>query len=322
MLQEWIRIADELMEKHLWGDSVHRYRSRNLHFIKNTSTTSTDNYLSAFDFNSSSFVKSSASANLMACWNTIADSGRLMDSVVSPILQHDDMYSYNCAPYPISSSTCNAKGNGEKMNNETIRIEPLMNYLISMGLKHNQASYVGDYISRSTVKMMCSNHDINGTCTDLSSANVYTYPLQSLNMSGCDRSSTISRAVLYNILTPDKPFSYDPSPPMGNSWVIVLIVAEIMVAFGVGLSCFLLSFNLMRKLQKDAEEENLLRLAREQNARAESDDYEPLLGGDEIEREVNMENEEPFPVLLWRFIRHINPFKARGNLELDVPEET
>ncbi len=322
MLQEWIRIADELMEKHLWDDSVHRYRSRNLHFIKNTSATSTDDdYPYTFDFNSSSFVNSSASANLMACWNTMEDSSRMMDSIVSPILQHDDIYSYNCAPYPISSSACNAKDNADTVNNETIRIEPLMNYLISMGLKHNKASYVGDYISMSTIKMMCSDHDDNGTCTNVSSANVYTYPLQPLNISACDNSSTVSRAVLYNILTPDKPFSYVPSPPMRNSWVIVLIVAEIMVAFGVELSCFLLSFNLMQKLKNDAEEENLLRLAREQNARIGSDDYEPLVGGDEIEQGVNMANEEPFPVLLWRFIKHVNPFKARNNLEVEVPEE-
>jgi hypothetical protein len=60
------------------------------------------------------------------------------------------------------------------------------------------------------------------------------------------------------MMVPDKPFSYKPTPPIKNSWVIVLVVAEIIMAFSIGLSCLILSLHLMRRLNNDADQDALL----------------------------------------------------------------
>jgi len=314
LINAWIEKSDGLMHRYLWDETHKRYSSRNIHFVTN-GTASIESKPALFRSQESRFVKSLASTNLMAGWSNIPDTSHFMESIISPILAHDGSYNFNCnSPYPLTSWACDDT-NDNSGTNQTILIDPLINYYVSLGLIHNGEQGVGGFIQQETLKLMCSDHDNDAVCTNLSFANSFAYPLYSNNWTQCDLRSTTSAALLYDLLTPDKSHRYIPTPPMKNSWVIVLVVAEIVVAFSVGLSCLLLSLNLMKKL---AEEEHADRLAREQNQRSLVDDeevvnmlereggqYEPLHN---FQQEGDIGSHLP-NTMLWNILQYMNPFK-------------
>ena len=344
MIKGWIDLTDGLMEQQLFeseSSGAGRYVSRSLIFAKNDTivgnvTTST------FDYNGSVSMESHSSGNLMAGWN-ILNTSRFMSSVVDPLLNRDGDFTFNCGAYPIWSWACSSNaGTRNTVNSASAAaaaqssIHPLMNYWISIGLLRNGAAGVGKFVQQSTLQLMCLQPDDDdalnnlspesySSCDNLTFASIYNaqsgvpFP----NSTQCDMTSTTSAALAYNLLIQDAPFSYKPAPPMQNGWVIVLILAEIMIAFSVGLSCFLLSLNLLRRLKNDADEDALLQLAREENEHENENEerrddlqlgdgdngdssrqeYFRLIGGEDVDG-------DPFPVLVWKFVQHVNPFQS------------
>ena len=56
---------------------------------------------------------------------------------------------------------------------------------------------------------------------------------------------------MINMIKGDGEFSFESAPPLSNTWVLVIIGAELLVALAVGIACVLLSCNLCKKLRKD-----------------------------------------------------------------------
>lgn len=293
-MENWIDLTTKLNAQ-LWNEEAGRYASRNMLFNKNHSSD-----ILGFDFVGSEFVDSHNAADLMTGWNTETNSSRFMSTVVSPLLDRDADFSFNCGSYPIWSWACSRNDKIAIHSAATPSIYPLINYWVSIGLKRNGAEGLGNYVQQSTLQLMCADSNdfgglLTGACSNLTFGNTYNaqkgIPLT--DSSYCDLTSTTSGAILYNLLQVDKPFSFKPSPPIQNGWVIVLVVAEIMIAFSIGLSCLLLSLNLMRRLKKDADEYEIIQLAQEQNR--EQDDNEQEVDRDESE-------DDTFSTLFWKLL--------------------
>ena len=291
MIQDWINVMDGMMDEDLWyghgdglqsqnkGMMVGKYYSKNLIFVKNDNDTTrtpihTHNASipDRFDYNGSELLESYNAVDLLAGWDRMEYPDRFVSSVLTPLLDRDVENSFNCeGMYAIPSWACsNGSGNiGDTINNTIARafIDPLMNYWISKGLKRNDANGLGTYLEESTLQLMCSSGHGFGSlpkeswaCNNLQFAMAFDArtgsPLRKAN--NCDFTSTTSAAVFYNMMVLDKPFSYKPTPPIKNSWVIVLVVAAIIMAFSIGLSCLILSLHLMRRLNNDADQDALL----------------------------------------------------------------
>jgi hypothetical protein len=76
--------------------------------------------------------------------------------------------------------------------------------------------------------------------------------------------STLTAAIVLDILIPDKEFTYESEPPISSSSVIFLIAAELVVAFAVGVVCLVLSLNLMQRVNADEEGDEFVQLVNEQ----------------------------------------------------------
>ena len=285
------KIEDYLWdEDHTRDGSIGRYASRSLLFLRRDAESGDgnddDNHSICFDVNGSEFVKSHSAANLIVDLNPAANSSRFTSSVVMPLMDRNEEFSFNCGGYPIWSWACSRNDanidvviDENRMSSGSLTapsIYPMMNYLISTSLKRNGAKGLASYIEQSTLQMMCASADERAydvirlptdTCDNLTFGTAYSgrngAPFN--HASPCDMTSTISATILYNLLVPDGAFSFKPSPPIQHGWIIVLVIAEIAVAFSIGLSCLLLSLNLMQRLKKDAEGDAILQLARDQN---------------------------------------------------------
>ena len=320
-VKEWVGLTEQLMEEELWDEAAGegRYSSKNIEFIKNDTASYNG---TRYDWNGSNFLFGNHdSVNLMAGWNFMTNSTRFANSVVGPLMDRGSDYSFNCGSYPIWSWACTSNDETGLLNypKPSVMVSPLKNYLISTGLIRNSAEGLGNYVQQSTLQLMCSGRDEFGNfpimrnCNNLTFANAFnahtTLPLA--NSTYCDMTSTSAAAVAVNLLLKDKAFSFKPTPPIRNDWIIVLIVAEIMIAFSIGVSCFILSLNLMRRLKKDADEGELLQLARENDRTEENVEVMRNITGEEsIRSRLGSEDSDgdAFPVLIWKFLHHINPF--------------
>lgn len=81
----------------------------------------------------------------------------------------------------------------------------------------------------------------------------------------CGLTSTLSAAIVLDLLHPDKVFKYESEPPISSSSVIVLIAMELVIAFSVGLTCLLLSLNIMRRATVDNEGDAFVRILEQQS---------------------------------------------------------
>ena len=75
----------------------------------------------------------------------------------------------------------------------------------------------------------------------------------------------MTAAALVNLVFPDPVLSFESAPPLNTTWVLVIIVAELVVAFTIGIMCTAFSVTLFKKLRKDktehAEEVSLVTIA-------------------------------------------------------------
>jgi len=80
----------------------------------------------------------------------------------------------------------------------------------------------------------------------------------------CETSWSSTAAIAYDILQPDKPFSYHRAPPIQHQWVLLIIAAELIIAFSVGVFFLVLSFNLLGRLKVDDEEDAFIQMLEQQ----------------------------------------------------------
>lgn len=86
-----------------------------------------------------------------------------------------------------------------------------------------------------------------------------------ISLGECGMSFTLTSAIVYDMFVPDKEFTYKYAPPISNGWVLFLIVAELLVAFVIGVSCIVLNLNLMKKVNADDDVQTFMRLTQYQS---------------------------------------------------------
>mmetsp|Transcript_28507 Transcript_28507/g.62048 ORF Transcript_28507/g.62048 Transcript_28507/m.62048 type:complete len:754 (-) Transcript_28507:45-2306(-) len=206
------------------------------------------------------------SGNFMAAWGDLTEVADDRATAISyQLLQSHGAYAFNCDEYHIrSAGGCKS----------TAIIDAATNYWVSYGLMQSEETGLGRYIRNSTLNLVCHLPNVDGTSLTRCPSDV-TFPVAydaqtgtALNRGGCSSTFTASAAVVFNLLVPDKPFEYVAPPPLSSSWVIFLISLELFIALGIGLSCVLLSVNMMRRLSSEDDGDTFVRLLRSQRADA------------------------------------------------------
>ena len=291
MMEKWLDMGHLLLDS-LWNETHGGYLSRFIHFqieydnnkAYNTSTTAptsadflNDENRHLYDnpthynyvFNGTKAIFDPSLGNLLIGWGKLQQGTKFMRSVASPLLDRDG---FNCGTYSIwSMEGClNTQPSLSSLSllSRPPSIYPLLNYWIYIGLLRNSAFGIGDFIQKATINLMClappsssllleNTTSIYTSCQKASFANTYDAlsGLPMPNSTLCDLTYTSSAAVLYNMLVEDEdPFHIKPAPPMRDVWIVLLIITELVVAFGIGLSCLFVSLNLLRRLKFDDDE--------------------------------------------------------------------
>lgn len=259
MIENWIDLTSDLLARLIWDDNS-SFSSKNLQFT----VSGGGNNASMYHYNYTGEMISIYGHNAadLLIGNERLESNNFNDHVLLPILDRKANYSFNCESHPFILPSFSCSNANE---NTSIFVEPIMNYWLAAGLKRNDANGLATYIEDITLKLFCSstkstNSALPATsffrslsCGDVQFADRFDsrsgVPLSS---DLCSQSNVLSASVLYNLAVPDKPFSYHASPPIQRAWVVVLLTVEIILALSIGLSCLLMSLNLMRKANQDA----------------------------------------------------------------------
>jgi len=208
--------------------------------------------------------------NFMALYGTIKLDNQKIQSTAFSLLQSEGKFSFNCGNFPIYSiGGCDLKELDQAL------ISPLYNYYIAKGFHQNNEIALSHFLQMSTLNLICSlpntnNDNFSDNCLEKRVfANAYNatshFPiLGSFSNLACSNSSTLTAAVVYNLLIPDIPFQYEPAPPLPNYWVFALIATELFVALSIGIGCIVLSLNLIQKLKVDKEEDTFVRLNKDE----------------------------------------------------------
>jgi len=233
--------------------------------------------------------------NFAAFWDQLSNK-TMTENIASQLLHHTGNFSFLCDDFPLWSVGCD-----EVRKNESFApfMLPLLNYRVSNGLKRNNEAGLGYFIQTSTVNLLCGLSNSQDSTLEECQEQVHFarafnasthLPLGS--ESTCDVSSTLTAAIALEIILPDKAFRYEPEPPISNSSVIFLIAVEMVVAFGIGISCLLLSLNLVRRISSDEEgNDAFIQSVREEEPLQVSDLYgENTL----IDNEIRSPSASPF----------------------------
>ena len=211
-------------------------------------------------------------SNFLSFWDKLSNS-TMVETQSSQLLQRRGEFSFYCNDYPLwTMGGCgdpeSFKSSGLPSNSATIRL--LLNYRVSKGLGNNQQIGLGHFLQRSTLNMICGlpnsdESDLNNCINDQQFALAYNASTnQPLGVDMCSLTSTLTAAIVLEMLIPDKAFAYTSAPPISSSSVIFLIAAEMVVAFGVGIICLVLSLNLMRRAQADDEGDSFVQMMNQQ----------------------------------------------------------
>ena len=79
--------------------------------------------------------------------------------------------------------------------------------------------------------------------------------------------SSMGAAIAVLLLSSDGADPQTTSPPISHALTFALMVVELVIAFGIGVSCFVFSMNLIRRLQKQDREHSDLPFALGESAR-------------------------------------------------------
>jgi hypothetical protein len=243
-LVEWNEQSLHVLDHCLWNDEHQSFLSKMIVFeeIINTNNSTTN---STFVPQTSKWLEHAVSDNFLALWG--GDDERTnashLDGMIYHLLEREGKFAFDCGSYPLwSVGAC-----------LDATVSPLLNYLVSRGLHSYHASGLDTFLATSTLNAMCGFpnqvvHDHFQTCDkQVSFSKLYNGSSgRSISFPNCGE--TLTAAVVYNLLVPDKPFHYIPAPPISGHWVITLVVAELVVAFSIGVCCLVLNLNMWRRL--------------------------------------------------------------------------
>jgi len=177
------------------------------------------------------------------------------------LLQRSGKFSFNCGDYPVWSV-------GDCKNVHSPPIIPLVSYRVATGLVRNGEVGLANFISDGLLDLMCklpvSDESDLKNCSNgsLHFADAFN-STNLLPLGNATLESTLTAAIVLDMLLPDKEFAYESEPPISASSVIYLVAAELVVAFAVGLVCLILSLYLMRRANADEEGDEFVQLVNE-----------------------------------------------------------
>jgi hypothetical protein len=164
----------------------------------------------------------------------------------------DRPYSFDCGSFPLwSKGGCQEKyyapTTSTRKPEKVPIIQPIMNYLVASGLwRNDDLETFGRYMSDESLDLLWfRSTGVYGEAYSVSA------PYSNLaTLDTCGNTSTLTAAIVYNIMVPDPAHAHRiPLPPIRRSWVITLITVELFVAFSIGVSCLVVSLNLVRTLR-------------------------------------------------------------------------
>jgi hypothetical protein len=204
-------------------------------------------------------------SNFDALWAPISNM-TMVEQMSSHLLQHSGRYSFYCGDYPLWSLGGCGESDGLAMV-----VLMLRNYRVSKGLRNNKEIGVARFLERSSLNLICglpnSDDSVITNCSGSQRLKLAFNATSGLPLGGL--TSTLTAAIILDFLHPDKIFKYESGPPISASSVIVLIAMELVVAFSVGLTCLLLSLNLMRMATADEEGDAFVQIIREEQPEME-----------------------------------------------------
>lgn len=211
---------------------------------------------------------------------TDVDVGQRLQDMAMQFLRHSGENSFDCdGSYPLWSAGCTT-GSFSASN----YIDPRWNYFVGLGLSRNKDLFApfAHYITNSTIQLICSSgsadkdtHNQSWACAWNLTQFQEAYAVASNSNSSflldeCGTTSVSTASILYHLLVDDFDFtSESPIPPIRNSWIIILITAELMIAFAVGVTCVVLSLHVVRR----ENHEDIDQMLRDDDVAA----YDPLM---------------------------------------------
>mmetsp|Transcript_14615 Transcript_14615/g.31058 ORF Transcript_14615/g.31058 Transcript_14615/m.31058 type:complete len:648 (-) Transcript_14615:385-2328(-) len=259
----WEVMADATRRSHrskrmlhqLWGSDKGTFFNQVVNLQLNSSVTNSNDRYSS---NDTTQIKLPIGSNFLAMWDRLSNS-TMVESMSSQLLQHSGQFSFYCGEYMLWSRGCGESYATTEEESSWPSIQFLLNYHISKGLKHNKEVGLGHFVQSSTLNLLCGlpNSDESDLTNCLQSqqfSRAYNATSQiPLGKDECGLTSTLTAAIALDMLIADKVFRYESEPPISSSSVIVLIAMEMVVAFGIGVACLVLSLNLMRRAKADEE---------------------------------------------------------------------
>jgi hypothetical protein len=141
-------------------------------------------------------------------------------------------------------------------------IVPLINYLVAIGLNRNHLLGMGHFMIQTTLNLMSVQEQQWQTQQSSQHSLVFSevfnattgLPLVKNNLmeEECSLTSTLTAAILYNLVTADPPRNFHPDPPIRSSGVIVLMIMELVA---IGASCLFLNLKMLRESSRLVQEE-------------------------------------------------------------------
>mmetsp|Transcript_21785 Transcript_21785/g.38397 ORF Transcript_21785/g.38397 Transcript_21785/m.38397 type:complete len:511 (+) Transcript_21785:703-2235(+) len=242
----------------LWNSDKGTFFNQVVNLTMNRNETYSSNYTTP--------IKLPIGSNFIALWDQLSNS-TMLESMTSHLLQRSGQFSFYCGEYMLWSRGCGeAYGSGASGSPSILF---LLNYRVSKGLKRNREVGLGHFLQSSTLNLICGlpNSDESDLADCLDSqqfASAFNATSQlPLGKDECGLTSTLTAAIVLDMLIPDKAFRYESEPPISSSSVIFLIALEMVVAFGVGIVCLLLSLHLMRRAKADEEGDAFVQIIRE-----------------------------------------------------------
>jgi hypothetical protein len=246
------------------GGMLHRMWDDDRGTFLNAIVNHTHDASSMYSSNITTSLELPLGSNFDALWTPLSNSTKV-EQMTAHLLQRSGRYSFYCGDYPLWSSG----GCGESEDSALILL--LRNYRVSKGLRNNEEVGLAHFLERSSLNLICGLP--NSDESDLPNCSESRRLARAFNAtSGLPLggpASTLTAAIVLDFLHPDKAFKYKCGPPISTSSVIVLIAMELVVAFGVGLTCLLLSLNLMRRATADEEGDAFLQIIRDQQPEME-----------------------------------------------------
>ncbi|KAL7537843.1 hypothetical protein ACHAXR_008115, partial [Thalassiosira sp. AJA248-18] len=248
------------MLHNLWDDGKGSFFNQAINLALNANGT--------YSSNTTSQLKLPVGSNFLAFWDLQSNS-TIVESMSSHLLERSGQFSFYCGDYPLVTVGGCAESFGSEIPDSS-SILFLLNYRVSKGLSYNKQIGLGKFLQSSSLNLICglpNSYESNLTdCLDNQQfAIAYNATShQPLSKDVCGLTSTLAAAIVLEMMIPDKAFKYDSPPPISSSSVVFLIAGEMVVAFGVGIVCLLLSLNLMRRAKADEEGDAFVQIIREQ----------------------------------------------------------